>query len=36
MVLECCPAARADCVISGDRDLLTIAALLSMCDHDTG
>ena len=27
MVLECCLAARADCVISGDKELLTIATL---------
>ena len=27
MVLECCLAARADCVISGDKDLLTIETL---------
>ena len=27
MVLECCLAARADCVITGDKDLLTIETL---------
>ena len=27
MVLECCLAAHADCVISGDKDILTIATL---------